>query len=54
MGKKFAPAYVNIYMAEWEETFFPKCKRLPVQYWRFLDDIFGEFGKVQRENSRSL
>jgi len=28
MGKKFAPAYANINMAEWEETV----------YWRYLDD----------------
>lgn len=28
MGKKFAPAYANINMAEWEET----------MYWRSLDD----------------
>lgn len=41
MGKKFAPAYANIYMAEWERTVFPKCNRVPSLYLRFLDDIFG-------------
>ncbi|XP_053087907.1 uncharacterized protein LOC117596799 isoform X1 [Pangasianodon hypophthalmus] len=41
MGKKFAPAYANIYMSEWEETLFPKCPHLPAVYYRYLDDIFG-------------
>lgn len=39
MGKRFAPAYGNIYMLEWEESVFPKCETLPAQYWRYLDDI---------------
>lgn len=29
MGKRFAPAYANIYMAEWEKTTFEKCRKLP-------------------------
>lgn len=41
MGKKFAPAYANIYMADWERTVFPKCQKLPTLYVRYLDDIFG-------------
>lgn len=41
MGKKFAPAYANIYMADWEDTVFPKCKKKPLMYFRYLDDIFG-------------
>lgn len=41
MGKKFAPAYANIYMAEWEETVFHKCPKRPMCYYRFLDDIWG-------------
>lgn len=41
MGKKFAPAYANIYMAGWEQTVFPKCPKLPLIYLRYLDDIFG-------------
>lgn len=41
MGKRFAPAYANIYMADWERTVFPKCNKLPLVYLRFLDDIFG-------------
>lgn len=28
MGKRFALAYTNIYMAEWEEYVFPWCKSL--------------------------
>lgn len=41
MGKKFAPAYANIYMADWEDTVFPKCTKKPLVYFRYLDDIFG-------------
>lgn len=41
MGKKFAPAYANIYMAEWERTLFSKCSHLPLMYFRYLDDVFG-------------
>ena len=41
MGKKFAPAYANIYMAHWEETVFQKCPKLPNNYFRYLDDIWG-------------
>lgn len=51
MGKKFAPSYANIYMADWEETVLPKCTKLPVGYYRYLDDIWGiwEHGKESFE-----
>lgn len=29
MGKKFAPAYANIYMADWEETALKDVKKDP-------------------------
>ncbi|XP_057680612.1 uncharacterized protein LOC130908814 isoform X3 [Corythoichthys intestinalis] len=41
MGKKFAPAYANLYMKMWEESVFEKCLQLPLVYYRYLDDIFG-------------
>ena len=41
MGKRFAPAYANIYMAAWEDTVFPTCQLLPAIYLRYLDDIWG-------------
>ena len=41
MGKKWAPAYANLYMAEFERTFFLKCRKRPTLYLRYLDDIFG-------------
>lgn len=41
MGKRFAPAYANIYMALWEETALAVCPIKPAQYFRFLDDIWG-------------
>ena len=40
MGKKFAPSYANIYMAEFEQEVLEKATKLPLVYWRFLDDIF--------------
>jgi len=41
MGKIFAPAYANIYMAEWEREALAKCPYQPTFYYRFLDDIIG-------------
>ena len=49
MGKKFAPAYANIYMANWERTVFPKCVRKPSLYTRYLDDIFGIWSHSEQE-----
>ena len=40
MGKKFAPNYANLFLAEWEEEALEKCVLKPSVYWRFLDDIF--------------
>ena len=41
MGKRFAPAYANIFMANWEEEVFNKCHIKPLKYYRYLDDIWG-------------
>lgn len=41
MGKKFAPAYADIFMAAWETTALAKCSKKPLQYFRYLDDIWG-------------
>ena len=41
MGKKFAPAYANIFMAKWEEEVLDKCQIKPLYYFRYLDDIWG-------------
>ena len=41
MGKKFAPAYANIFMAEWEVAALASCPKKPLHYFRFLDDIWG-------------
>ena len=40
MGKTFAPNYVNLFFAEWEEKALEKCVLKLSVYWRFLDDIF--------------
>lgn len=49
MGKRFAPAYANIYMVDWERTVFPKCQKVPLIYQRFLDDIFGIWNDSETE-----
>ena len=41
MGKKFAPSYANIFMAQWEESALKACKLKPLHYYRYLDDIWG-------------
>ena len=40
MGKKFAPNYANIFMAQWEQEALSKCHKKPLLYLRYLDDIF--------------
>lgn len=40
MGKKFAPAYANIFMAEWEEKILSEVPTKPEIWKRFLDDCF--------------
>lgn len=41
MGKKFAPSYANIFMADWEQTALATSALKPLAYFRFLDDIWG-------------
>lgn len=41
MGKRFAPAYANIFMAQWETEILGKCEKCPSHYFRYLDDIWG-------------
>lgn len=41
MGKRFAPAYANIFMADWETKALAKSIKKPLHYLRYLDDIFG-------------
>ena len=40
MGKKFAPNYANLFMAQWEREALAKWTKQPLCYFRFLDDIF--------------
>lgn len=41
MGKKFAPAHANIFMAHWEKEVFNKCEKKTLYYLRYRDDIWG-------------
>ncbi|TWW54084.1 hypothetical protein D4764_0125890 [Takifugu flavidus] len=49
MGKKFAPAYANIFMAEWETSALAACGKKPLHYFRYLDDIWGVWHHTQEE-----
>ncbi|XP_024120271.1 uncharacterized protein LOC112141375, partial [Oryzias melastigma] len=49
MGKKFAPAYANIFMAEWETAALHKCTLKPLCYFRYLDDIWGVWSHSEQE-----
>ena len=40
MGKKFAPSYANIFMAQWEEDVLRRSPHKPRTWNRFLDDVF--------------
>ncbi|KAL2076550.1 hypothetical protein ACEWY4_027853 [Coilia grayii] len=41
MGKRFAPSYANIFMANWEQKALEAYPLKPLHYYRFLDDIWG-------------
>ena len=47
MGRKYSPAYADIYLADWEESAFLKCPLRPLVYFRYLDDIFGLWDKSE-------
>ena len=49
MGRKYSPAYADIYLADWEETAFLKCPLRPLVYYRYLDDIFGPWDKSETD-----
>lgn len=49
MGKKFAPAYANIFMAEWEKSALASCRKKPLYYFRYLDDIWGVWPHSEEE-----
>uniref|UniRef100_A0A1A8LK21 GIY-YIG domain-containing protein n=1 Tax=Nothobranchius pienaari TaxID=704102 RepID=A0A1A8LK21_9TELE len=51
MGKRFSPAYANIYMADWEQTALEGCTNKPLSYLRFLDDIWGIWTYSKQEFS---
>lgn len=48
MGKKFAPAYANIYLAHWEESALASTPIKPKLYFRFLDDIWGTWEDTEQ------
>lgn len=51
MGKKFAPAYADLFMAWWETAALEKCGKKPLHYYRYLDDIWGVWTHSEEEFS---
>lgn len=49
MGKKFAPAYANIFMADWEDKALKAVPKKPLHYFRFLDDIWGVWTSTEQD-----
>ena len=54
MGRKYSPAYTDIYLADWEESAFLKCPSRPLVYFRYLDDIFGLWDESETEFNHFL
>ena len=54
MGKKFAPNYAILFLAEWEEKALEKCVLKPSVYWRFVDDIFMIWEHYKEEFYKSV
>ena len=49
MGKKFAPSYANLFMAQWETSALAACPLQPLSYMRYLDDIWGVWQHSESE-----
>ena len=49
MGKKFAPSYANIFMADWEESALQTAPLKPLHYYRFLDDVWGVWDHTREQ-----
>lgn len=54
MGKRFAPAYADIFMAEWETSALGTCDKKPLHYHRYLDDIWGVWTYSEEEFNHFL
>ena len=39
-GKKFAPPYTILFMADFEEIILENFEKKPIIWWRYIDDIF--------------
>lgn len=49
MGHVYAPAYANIFMAQWETGALASCPIRPLHYFRYLDDIWGVWNHTEAE-----
>lgn len=49
MGRKYSPAYADIYLAHWERAAFTKLQYKPLIYFRYLDDIFGVWDHTEEQ-----
>ena len=41
IGSRLGMNYACTYMDEWEKELFERSELLPIQYWRFVDDVWG-------------
>ena len=40
MGTQMAPSYANLFMGEFEQQFLQTQNKLPLVWWRYIDDVF--------------
>ena len=40
MGTRMAPSYANLFMGKFEQEFLQTQNRLPLVWWRYIDDVF--------------
>ena len=40
MGTRLVPSYANLFMGKFEQQFLQTQDRLPLVWWRYIDDVF--------------
>ena len=40
MGSQMAPSYANLFMRKFEQQFLQTQNKLPLVWWRYIDDVF--------------
>ena len=50
MGTKMAVAFANIFMAEFETKLFCQSRIKPIEWKRYIDDVFSLWNKSKQDN----